>query len=223
MRFSVVVPAYNEAATLPAALDSLCRQDLGEPTSRSSWWTTAATTTPRRSPARTARGWWTNRAAGSVMPGRPGSTPPAASSWSPPMPTPPIRPTGSVGSTPVCGRGPDAVAIAGPCRYADPPWWGQGVPADRLRAGGRDGPRPRPSLAPHGDQRGVPARGIPRLRHPPHPGRRRGRSAAPAGGMGTGALGRGTTRSSPRLDGSGEACCTPSSSRTATTTRSRRW
>ena len=104
-------------------------------TSRSSWWTTAATTTRRRSPGRTAPGSWSSRAAGSVTPGRPGSTPLAASSWSPPTPTPPIRRTGCGGSTPDCGRGrtrwrsadPAAMRIrpggAGCSRRSASPWW----------------------------------------------------------------------------------------------------
>ena len=164
MRFSVVVPAYNEAASLPGrdglAAPTGCRRG---PASRSSWWTTAVTTTRRRSPGRTARGSWSSRAAASVTPGRPGSTRRGASSWSPPTPTPRTRGDWLRRMDAGLRRARTRWRSADRAATRIRPWWAGVFPmigfglvgaVTRLRGA---------TLLPHRDERGVPARGIPRL------------------------------------------------------------
>ena len=128
MRFSVVVPAYNEAATLPAALASLCRQDLGgadfeiivvdngsddDTPAIARSYGARVVVEPRRGVC-DARQAGVDAARGEFVVSTDADTthPP---DWL-------RRIDAGLRSR------PDAVAIGGPCRYADPPWWGRVFP-----------------------------------------------------------------------------------------------
>ena len=128
MRFSVVVPAYNEAASLPAALASLCRQDVGAaqfeiivvdnasdddtPVIARSYGARVVVE-PRRGVC-DARQAGVDSALGEFVVSTDADTTHPAD-WL-------RRIDAGLRSH------PDAVAIGGPCRYADPPWWGRVFP-----------------------------------------------------------------------------------------------
>lgn len=124
MRFSVVVPAYNEAATLPAALTSLQRQQLDgdhfeiivvdngsddETAAVAHAYGARVVSEPRRGVC-DARQAGVEAALGEFVVSTDADT------------THPVDWLQRI-DTRLRNR-PDAVAIAGPCRYADPPWWG---------------------------------------------------------------------------------------------------
>jgi glycosyltransferase involved in cell wall biosynthesis len=127
VRFSVVVPAYNEADTLPAALDSLHRQDLDAAfeiivVDNGSDDDTAAIARahgarvvdePRRGVC-DARQAGVDAALGEFVVSTDADTT-HPGDW--------LRRIDQV-----LRARPDAVAIAGPCRYADSPWWGRVFP-----------------------------------------------------------------------------------------------
>ncbi|HEY5979645.1 MAG TPA: glycosyltransferase family A protein [Microlunatus sp.] len=128
MRFSVVVPAYNEAAALPAALASLRRQDLDDDAfeiivaDNGSDDDTAAiarsygarvVAEPRRGVC-DARQAGVDAAVGEFVVSTDADTT-HPGDW--------LRRIDDV----LLSR-PDAVATAGPCRYTDPPWWGRVFP-----------------------------------------------------------------------------------------------
>ena len=129
MRFSVVVPAYNESASLPAALDSLRRQDVGDdhfevivvdngsdddtPAIARSYGARVVVE-PRRGVC-DARQAGVDAARGEFVVSTDADT---------------IHPPDWLRRIDTGLRSrPDAVAIGGPCRYADPPWWGRVFPA----------------------------------------------------------------------------------------------
>jgi glycosyltransferase involved in cell wall biosynthesis len=127
MRFSVVVPAYNEATTLPATLRSLRRQDTTQSyeivvVDNGSDDDTAAIARAygARVVRETRRGVCDARQAGAeaatgeiVVSTDADTTHPVG--W--------LRRLDHVFRTQ-----PSAVAVGGPCRYADPPWWGRVFP-----------------------------------------------------------------------------------------------
>lgn len=128
MRFSVVVPAYNEAATLAATLRSLSEQDIARPyevvvVDNGSEDDTAAIARaygarvimePRRGVCN-ARQAGVDAARGDIVVSTDADT------------THPVDWLRRLDET--FSAHPEAVAVAGPCRYADPPWWGRVFPA----------------------------------------------------------------------------------------------
>ena len=128
MRFSVVVPAYNESVSLPAALDSLRRQDVGDahfeiivvdngsdddtPVIARSYGARVVVE-PRRGVC-DARQAGVDASRGEFVVSTDADTT-HPRDW--------LRRI----DTGLLSR-PDAVAIGGPCRYADPPWWGRVFP-----------------------------------------------------------------------------------------------
>ena len=128
MRFSVVVPAHDEARTLPATLESLLAQDFaGEVEiilvdNASTDATTAVATSYGvrlvHEPVRgvcNARQTGVRAARGEVVVSTDADT---------------IHPVGWLRRIDAALRNrPDAVAVAGPCRYVDPPWWGRAFPS----------------------------------------------------------------------------------------------
>lgn len=127
MRFSIVVPAHDEARTLPATLESLARQDFAEPVEiivvdNASTDDTAATAAAYgvrvvREPVRgvcNARQTGVEAARGEIVVSTDADT---------------VHPPDWLRRLDAALRArPDAVAVAGPCRYADPPWWGRLFP-----------------------------------------------------------------------------------------------
>ena len=128
MRFSVVVPAYNEAASLPAALDSLRRQDVGDElfeiivvdngsdddtSAIARSYGARVVVEPRRGVC-DARQAGVDAARGEFVVSTDADTTHPAD-WL-------RRIDAGLRSH------PEAVAIAGPCRYVDPPWWGRVFP-----------------------------------------------------------------------------------------------
>jgi glycosyltransferase involved in cell wall biosynthesis len=128
MRFSVVVPAYNEAVSLPAALDSLRRQDVGDdhfeiivvdngsdddtPAIARSYGARVVVE-PRRGVC-DARQAGVDAARGEFVVSTDADT---------------THPRDWLRRIDAGLRSrPDAVAIGGSCRYADPPWWGRVFP-----------------------------------------------------------------------------------------------
>ena len=204
MRFSVVVPAYNEAASLPAALDSLRRQDVGDdhfeiivvdngsdddtPAIARSYGARVVVE-PRRGVC-DARQAGVDAARGEFVVSTDADTTHPRGLAAADRRRPPVA----------AGRGGDRRPL--PLRGSA--LVGSGVPDDRLRAGGRDGPAsavaprtsPRPTW-PSG------ARGSPATT--PASPRVATRSTCCAGWWrGDRCSGTPTTRSSPRLGGSGE-------------------
>ncbi|MDN5769795.1 MAG: glycosyltransferase family 2 protein [Microlunatus sp.] len=128
MRFSVVVPAYNEAASLPATLDSLRRQDLDggfevivvdngsrdPPAAVAAGHGARVVVEPGRGVGN-ARQTGVDAAHGEIVVSTDADTTHPAD-W--------LRRIDRRFQT-----HPEAVAVAGPCRYADPPWWGKVFPA----------------------------------------------------------------------------------------------
>ena len=128
MRFSVVVPAYNESASLPAALDSLRRQDVGDDhfevivvDNGSDDDTPAiARSYGARVVVEPRRGVCDARQAGVVA---------ARGEFVVSTDADTTHPRDWLRRIDAGLRSrPDAVAIGGPCRYADPPWWGRVFP-----------------------------------------------------------------------------------------------
>ena len=128
MRFSVVVPAYNEAASLPAAMASLCRQEVDgaqfeiivvdngsddDTAEIARSYGARVVAEPRRGVC-DARQAGVDAALGEFVVSTDADTT-HPSDW--------LRRIDAV-----LRDRPDAVAIAGPCRYADPPWWGRVFP-----------------------------------------------------------------------------------------------
>jgi glycosyltransferase involved in cell wall biosynthesis len=127
VRFSVVVPAHDEARTLPATLESLLAQDFaGEfeiiVVDNASTDATAAIATSYgvrlvQEPVRgvcNARQTGVRAARGEVVVSTDADT---------------IHPVGWLRRIDAELRDrPDAVAVAGPCCYVDPPWWGSAFP-----------------------------------------------------------------------------------------------
>jgi len=128
MRFSVVVPAYNEAASLPAALTSLRRQDVGadqfeiivvdngsddDTPAIARSYGARVVVEPRRGVC-DARQAGVEAALGEFVVSTDADT---------------THPADWLRRIDLGLRSrPDAVAIGGPCRYADPPWWGRVFP-----------------------------------------------------------------------------------------------
>ena len=128
MRFSVVVPAYNEAASLPAALASLRRQDVGadqfeiivvdngsddDTPAIARSYGARVVVEPRRGVC-DARQAGVDAALGEFVVSTDADT---------------THPADWLRRIDLGLRSrPDAVAIGGPCRYADPPWWGRVFP-----------------------------------------------------------------------------------------------
>jgi len=128
MRFSVVVPAYNEAASLPAALTSLRRQDVGadqfeiivvdngsddDTPAIARSYGARVVVEPRRGVC-DARQAGVDAALGEFVVSTDADT---------------THPADWLRRIDLGLRSrPDAVAIGGPCRYADPPWWGRVFP-----------------------------------------------------------------------------------------------
>ena len=147
MRFSVVVPAYNESASLPAALDSLRRQDVGDdhfeiivvdngsdddtPAIARSYGARVVVE-PRRGVC-DARQAGVEAARGEFVVSTDADT---------------THPRDWLRRIDAGLRSrPDAVAIGGPCRYADPPWWGRVFPLVGFALVARGGPSAGPPLA----------------------------------------------------------------------------
>lgn len=128
MRFSVVVPAYNEAATLPAALTSLRRQELDgdffeiivvdngsdDATAEIARAHGARVVSEPRRGVCDARQAGVEAARGEFVVSTDADTTHPAD-W--------LRRIDAR-----LQNRPDAVAVAGPCSYADPPWWGRVFP-----------------------------------------------------------------------------------------------
>jgi hypothetical protein len=132
MRFSVIVPAYNEAAYLARALDSLLHQDYdGEyeviVVDNSSDDTAAIA-------ARYGVRVVTEPEQGVCAARQRGVTVPEAIIISP-MPIPPSRDW--LRTTMPVAESEKVVAVAGPGRYKDPLWWAKAHPT-LLFVGGRD-------------------------------------------------------------------------------------
>lgn len=123
MRFSVVVPAHNEEATLGETLESLLRQDFDGPVEiivvdNASTDATAEiaraygarlVTEPMRGVCN-ARQRGVDAAEGDYVVSTDADT---------------VHPVNWLRRLDgVLRSRPDAVAVAGPCRYLDPPWWG---------------------------------------------------------------------------------------------------
>lgn len=127
MRFTVVVPAHNEASALPATLDSLLAQDFGGSVEiivvdNASTDATAAVATSYgvrvvHEPdlgVCNARQAGVLAASGEVVVSTDADT------------VHPVHWLRRIDAA-LLAR-PDAVAVAGPCRYVDSPWWGRLFP-----------------------------------------------------------------------------------------------
>ena len=128
MRFSVVVPALDEARTLPATLESLLAQDapggveiiVVDNGSTDATAAVAASYGVRlvHEPVRgvcDARQTGVRAARGELVVSTDADT---------------THPAGWLRRIDAAFRArPEAVAVAGPCRYVDPPWWGRVFPA----------------------------------------------------------------------------------------------
>ena len=127
MRFSVVVPAHDEAGSLPATLESLLAQDFGGSVeiivvdnASSDATADVATSYGVRVVGEPALGVCNARqtgvlaASGEVVVSTDADT---------------VHPVDWLRRIDAALRArPDAVAVAGPCRYLDPPWWGRLFP-----------------------------------------------------------------------------------------------
>ena len=123
---SVVIPAYNEEAYLPAALGSLQRQSVPggfEVIVVDNASTDGTAAVAARHGARVVR----EEAAG-VCAARQRGTEEARGSIVVSTDADTVHPAGWLGRLAGHFAAEDVVAVAGPCRYADPPWWARVFP-----------------------------------------------------------------------------------------------
>ncbi len=128
MRFSVVVPAYNEAHDLPAAMASLRRQDLAE----AAFEVIVVDNGSDDATAEIARAYGARvvvEPRRGVCDARQAGVDAARGEFVVSTDADTTHPRDWLRRMDAGLRSrPDAVAIAGPCRYADPPWWGRVFP-----------------------------------------------------------------------------------------------
>jgi glycosyltransferase involved in cell wall biosynthesis len=127
VRFSVVVPAYNEATSLPAALTSLRRQDLAEDFEIIVVDNGSEDETAEIARAHGARVVCEPRRG--VCDARQAGVEAARGDFVVSTDADTTHPTDWLRriDTELANR-PGAVAVAGPCRYAEAPWWGRVFP-----------------------------------------------------------------------------------------------
>ncbi|MCW2810555.1 MAG: glycosyltransferase family 2 protein [Friedmanniella sp.] len=121
-RFSVVVPAFNEAAALPATLESLAAQDFV-----GAYEVLVVDNGSTDETAAVARAYGV-RVVSQTRPGvcaaRQAGTAVARGEFVVSTDADTVHPVGWLTRVDEqLRRRPDAVAVAGPCRYAHPPWW----------------------------------------------------------------------------------------------------
>ena len=126
VRLSVVIPAYNEEAYLPATLDSLQRQQVPggfeiivvdnastDRTAEVAARLGARVVWEERTGVCAARQRGTEEARGSIVVSTDADT---------------VHPAGWLARLAARFDADDVVAVAGPCRYTDPPWWARVFP-----------------------------------------------------------------------------------------------
>ena len=126
VRLSVVIPAYNEEACLPATLASLQRQQVAggfEVIVVDNASTDGTAEVAARLGARVVR----EEAAG-VCAARQRGTEEARGSIVVSTDADTVHPAGWLARLAARFDADDVVAVAGPCRYADPPWWARVFP-----------------------------------------------------------------------------------------------
>jgi glycosyltransferase involved in cell wall biosynthesis len=128
MRFTIVVPAYNEERWLPATLGSLQLQDTDQPYEVVVVDNGSDDRTAEIAAAHGARVVWEPRRG--VCDARQAGLAAARGDIVVSTDADTVHPVDWLSRIDAAFRArPEAVAVAGPCHYAQPPWWGRLFPA----------------------------------------------------------------------------------------------